>query len=402
VNTPIYSVSELNLQARHLLEDTFGKIRVQGEISNLSCPTSGHWYFSLKDAQAQIRCAMFKNTNYKVNFKPSDGTEVIVLARVSLYPERGDYQLIVEHLESSGDGKLRQAFELLKNKLFQEGLFKLEAKKSIPEFPSRIGIISSSTGAAIHDIISVLGRRYPAAELYIYSCLVQGQTAAGDIARAIKLANSHSLCDVLIVARGGGSLEDLWPFNEEIVARTIYESVLPIVSGIGHETDFSIADLVADYRAPTPSAAAERVSPDQSFLLKQFIDWEKRLYQAITGVLQIHQQKVDYLENRLVSPTQHLKMMGQQLSAIMQRLQWAMEAIFDKNNKRFESLAYALGAINPFATLARGYSISYNAQTHTVVSSIEEIQPQDKLLTRLHHGSILSQVLNIIPHDEGL
>lgn len=396
-HTHLYSVSELNLETRTLLESTFGRIWVKGELSNLSCPASGHWYFTLKDNQAQVKCAMFKGANFKVNFKPSDGLEVCVLAKVSLYPDRGDYQLIVEDLKASGEGKLRQAFELLKNKLSQEGLFSLEAKKPLPEFPRRIGIITSPTGAAIRDIISVLNRRYPAGELYIYPCQVQGQAAAADIVGAIKLANKHNLCEVLILSRGGGSLEDLWPFNEEVVARAIFSSNLAIVSGVGHETDLTIADLVADYRAPTPSAAAETLSPDQSILIKQFINWETRLSQSMLRALQFWSQKVDYLEKRLMSPAQNLNNMRQQLDTVIQRLQWAMHSVLQDRTNQFKQLAYALGTVNPFATLGRGYSITHHQHTNAVISSVKNIQIGDRLATRLQDGWIISEVIQTTP-----
>lgn len=391
--THTYSVSELNLETKNLLESTFGRVRVKGELSNLSCPGSGHWYFTLKDHQAQVKCAMFKGANFKVNFKPTDGLEVFVLAKVSLYPDRGDYQLIVEQLEASGEGKLRQAFELLKNKLSQEGLFSLETKKQLPEFPTQIGIISSPTGAAIRDIISVLSRRYPAAQLYVYPCQVQGQAAAADIVEAIQLANTHHTCEVLILARGGGSLEDLWPFNEESVARAIFSSHLPIVSGVGHETDLTIADFVADYRAPTPSAAAETVSPDQSILTKQFINWETRLYQSIIRCIQFWSQKIDYLEKRLISPEQNLKNKNQQLDSMMQRLQWVIHTILQDKTNQFKQMAYTLGTVNPFATLGRGYSITHDHNTNAVLCSIQKIEPGDHLATRLQDGWVISEVI---------
>lgn len=393
---PIFlSVSELNTQARQLLESTFGLIWVKGEVSNLSCPRSGHWYFSLKDAHAQIRCAMFKGANFKVAFNPADGQEVLVLAKVSVYPDRGDYQLIIERMEASGEGELRQAFDRLKNKLLQEGLFDPKHKKALPTYPRRIGIITSPTGAAIQDIISVLSRRYPSAALSIYPCQVQGQVAALDIVQAIQLANTHAYCEVLILARGGGSLEDLWPFNEEIVARAIYASAIPIVSGIGHEVDFTIADFVADYRAPTPSAAAETISPDQGALIKQFDDWHNRLTRAILQVIQFCSQKVDYLDRRLISPQQSLQNKSSTLALLQQRLQWAIQSQLQKHDHRFKQLAYALGAVNPFATLGRGYSITRDIKSNTLINSIKNIQIGDELATRLQDGWLTSQVTKI-------
>lgn len=391
--THLYSVSELNLETRNLLESTFGMIWIKGEISNLSCPKSGHWYFTLKDAQAQVRCAMFRGANSKVAFTPLDGTEVLLLAKVSLYPDRGDYQLIAEQMEASGEGKLRQAFEALKNKLSLEGLFDLKHKKPLPEFPSQIGVITSPTGAAIRDIISVLKRRYPAAPISIYPCQVQGQAAAAEIVQAIELANKHGLCEVLILSRGGGSLEDLWPFNEEIVARAIFNSHLPIVSGVGHEIDLTIADFVADYRAPTPSAAAETVSPDQSILNKQFLNWNERLTNSFARLLQSWSQKIDYLEKRLISPQQNLKNKYSTLESLTQRLQWAMQSHLQKQTHQFQQLAYALGMVNPFATLGRGYSITRDAKTNTVLYSSQSLKTGDQILTRLQEGWVLSEVI---------
>lgn len=399
--THLYSVSELNSETRHLLESTFGMIWVKGELSNLSCPKSGHWYFTLKDPQAQVRCAMFRGANTKVKFTPLDGSEVLILAKVSLYPDRGDYQLIVEQMEASGEGKLRQAFEALKNKLSQEGLFNPDNKKILPEFPSHIGIITSPTGAAIRDIISVLKRRYPAAPLSIYPCQVQGQAAAAEIVKAIELANTHGVCDVLILSRGGGSLEDLWPFNEEIVARAIFKSELPIVSGVGHETDLTIADFVADYRAPTPSAAAETVSPDQSILNKQFLNWNERLTNSFSRLLQSWSQKIDYLEKRLISPQQSLKNKQNELNTLEQRLQWAIQSQLQKQTHQFERLAYALGMVNPFATLGRGYSITREVKTNTVLTCVQTLNPGDHLMTRLQNGWVISEVIKTetLTHD---
>ena len=256
----IYTVSQLNRETGQLLSRHFLSIRVEGEISNLSTPASGHVYFSLKDANAQVRCAMFKNQRRRGGFKPENGKQVIVTAEVSLYEPRGDYQLIVEHIEEAGDGALRRAFDALKLKLSAEGLFDAANKQSLPALPKAIGVITSPSGAAIRDILTVLQRRFPAIPVIIYPTAVQGTNAQHEIAGAIAIANKSWQCDVLILARGGGSLEDLWAFNEEKVARAIATSSIPIISGIGHETDFTIADFAADLRAPTPSAAAEHAS----------------------------------------------------------------------------------------------------------------------------------------------
>ena len=248
------TVTELNRATSQLLNEHFFSVLVEGEISNLSAPSSGHLYFSLKDSNAQVRCAMFKTQQRKLSFKPENGKQVIVKAQVSLYEPRGDFQLIIEHLEEAGDGALRRAFDLLKVKLSEEGLFSPATKQSIPALPGTIGIITSPSGAAIRDILTVLKRRFTAVPIIVYPVAVQGHNAKHEIAKAIALANEHQLCDVLILGRGGGSLEDLWAFNEELVARAIFASQIPIISAVGHETDITIADFVADLRAATPSA----------------------------------------------------------------------------------------------------------------------------------------------------
>ena len=266
----IFTVSDLNREARELLEGHFPLVWVEGEISNLARPSSGHIYFSLKDEAAQVRCAMFKMRNRLLNFQPENGQQVLARARISLYEARGDFQLIIEHMEETGDGALRRQFELLKHKLFEEGLFDESHKRELPSLPTRLGVITSPSGAAIRDILSVLKRRFPGIPILIYPVPVQGNEAPPAIIDAIKTAGIRKDCDLLILARGGGSLEDLWAFNDESVARAIYHCPIPVVTGIGHEIDFTIADFVADFRAPTPSAAAEYISPDQNEWLENF------------------------------------------------------------------------------------------------------------------------------------
>ena len=266
-NTPqgpaVFTVSQLNRQSKELLETYLHRVQVSGEISNLARPHSGHWYFTLKDQRAQVRCAMFKSRSQYVQFAPKEGDQVLIHASVSLYEARGDYQLIVDKMESAGEGALKMAFEALKARLHQQGYFNPEYKKPLPSHPRHLGIVTSPTGAAVKDIIAVLKRRFPALPISIYPTQVQGEVAAGQIVQAIERANRDALCDVLIVGRGGGSLEDLWPFNEERVAHAIFNSAIPIISAVGHEVDTSISDFVADLRAATPSAAAELVSPDR-------------------------------------------------------------------------------------------------------------------------------------------
>lgn len=318
----ILTVTQLNYSVRHLLEMELSQVWLTGEISNFSQPVSGHWYLTLKDDKAQVRAAMFKMKNIKVNFRPQNGMQVLVRARVTLYEPRGDYQLIIENMQPAGEGLLQQQFEQLKNKLAAQGLFAQEHKKYIPQCVKKVGIITSSTGAALQDILHILQRRDPSLSVVIYPTLVQGKEAAQDIVNMIKLANQRNECDVLIVGRGGGSLEDLWCFNEEEVAYAIYHSNIPIISAVGHETDVTIADFVADLRAPTPSAAAELVSRDQKELQRQLqhqLDkvslafdrcWTAKMahFQQLhlrlnaqhpIKLIEMRQQKFDYMEYRL-------------------------------------------------------------------------------------------------------
>src|SRR5690606_35272474 len=277
----ILSVSQLNRRAKQLLETHLPLLWVEGELSNVSQPSSGHWYFTLKDDQAQVRCAMFRNRNMLVRFKPQQGQQVLVRARVSLYEGRGDYQLIAEHMEEAGTGALQRAFEALKAKLGAEGLFDEARKRPIPTLPRHIGVITSPTGAAIRDVLTVLERRFPSIPVTVIPVAVQGKESAPQIVRALELANRCGLFDVLLLTRGGGSLEDLWSFNEEAVARAVAASQLPVVCAVGHEVDFSIADFVADLRAPTPSAAAELMTPDGEDWLETFIGYEVMLEDAM-------------------------------------------------------------------------------------------------------------------------
>ncbi|MDH3563111.1 MAG: exodeoxyribonuclease VII large subunit, partial [Gammaproteobacteria bacterium] len=316
----IYTVSRLNREAKLLLEGGFPPLWIEGEISNLSRPASGHVYFSLKDAQAQVRCAFFRQHQRLLRLTLKDGLHILARARVSLYEGRGDYQIIIEYLEEAGEGALRLAFDVLKQRLSQEGLFDIAHKKSLPRLPRRLGIITSPSGAVLHDMLTTLRRRFPAIPVLVYPVPVQGAGAAEKIATAIKLAGDQRDCDALILARGGGSLEDLWVFNEEAVARAIHACPIPIVSGIGHETDFTIADMTADARAPTPTAAAEMLSPDQQEWLAQFERLETRLFTSMHGLLRGRNQHVDWLVARLVHPRHRIVLMQQSLKTLGQRL----------------------------------------------------------------------------------
>lgn len=429
----IYSVSELNQEVKYLLEDTYTQIWVEGEISNFVAPGSGHWYFSMKDTTAQVRCAMFKGSQRRLLFTPKDGSHVLIRARASLYPNRGDYQLIAEHMEERGEGKLRREFELLKMKLEAAGLFEEEHKQTLPSHPISIGVITSPTGAAIRDILHVLKRRSACTPVIIYPTLVQGQTAAPAIAKAIETANQRRECDVLIIARGGGSLEDLWPFNEEIVAKAIYKSQIPTITGVGHEVDFTIADFVADVRAPTPSAAAEIVSPDCEELTQQLkrqlaqlnrvmlrklgsqiqqLGWmQKHLLQLhpkrqLTEKMQRldfcelalvqHQMKkinrlqtqVKTLEHRLhrLNPLLRIDSQKNRLQQLYQKGFNSMQQLIQQNQAKLAGLAGQLNALSPLATLQRGYAIaSLNGQ---VLREAKQAKAGDIVLIRLQDGSL--------------
>ena len=381
-----YTVSQLNNAARNLLESEFLHVLVEGEISNFVCPASGHWYFSLKDDKAQIRGAMFRGANRHVRFKPENGLQVQVTAKVSLYAPRGDYQLIIEHIEELGDGALRRAFEKLQQKLAQEGLFSDEFKQPLPELPKTIGVVTSSTGAAVRDIIKVLKRRCPLIPIVIYPSLVQGATAAASIVKQIEIANQRQECDVLIVGRGGGSLEDLWPFNEETDARAIYESSIPIVSAVGHEIDVTIADFVADVRAATPSAAAEIVSPNLEEWRANLVGLNLRLTRELQQILRTHFQTLHYLRKRLRHPGQKLQEQMQHLDYLWQNLAKATQGLVQKKQTQLANTTRALNTVSPLATLERGYSILQKEEA--VITSIKQLKTGDKILATVHDGSI--------------
>lgn len=347
----IFTVSELNRTVRDVLEANFADVWVEGELSNLAMPRSGHMYFSLKDARCQVRCAMFRSRNQRLTFTPADGLQVLVHAQIGLYEERGEYQLIVEQMESAGDGRLRLAFEQLKQRLAAEGLFEQRHKKPIPGLPRQLGVITSPTGAAIRDILSVLKRRFPGLPVIIYPTAVQGEQAADQIVAALARANRRRECDTLILSRGGGSLEDLWPFNEERVARAIFASELPIVVGVGHEIDFTIADLVADLRAPTPSASAELVSPDQSQLFDQFMASEERLKRQMLGLLNFQRQRLNWIGKRLIHPGRRLQNLAQRLDELQARMFGAGRQTLRARGARLAEARARLYGLNPIHTL---------------------------------------------------
>jgi len=432
----VFTVSQLNRQSKELLETYLHRVQVSGEISNLARPNSGHWYFTLKDQRAQVRCAMFKSRSQYVQFVPKEGDQVLIHASVSLYEARGDYQLIVDKMESAGEGALKIAFEALKARLHQQGYFNPEYKKPLPAHPKHIGIVTSQTGAAVKDIISVLKRRFPALPISIYPTQVQGELAAGQIVQAIERANRDAICDVLIVGRGGGSLEDLWPFNEEIVAQSIFNSVIPIISAVGHEVDTSISDFVADLRAPTPSAAAELVSPDrfewlgrfeqlqrqlirsmqnrlnaQRFHLMQVVKRlrhpkdklqenmqrldmaELRLKNAMERRLQLGQQKISNVSTRLQQhkPDKRLALLQQHTSQLKQRLELAIKQQISLLQQKLARQAEVLNAVSPLSTLSRGYAI-ITTQQGVAVTDSKQVNVGDTLNAQLHQGKLTCTV----------
>lgn len=434
----VYTPSRLNREARMMLERGFPALWVEGEISNLSRPSSGHWYFSLKDDQAQLRCAMFRQKNQLIRFAPKDGMHVQIRGRVSLYEARGDYQFLVDHMEEAGEGALRRRFELLKTKLAAEGLFAEERKRTLPKLPRRIGVITSPTGAALRDILHILKRRFCTIPVLIYPVPVQGAAAAPQIARTLRVASARAECDVLILARGGGSLEDLWAFNEEVVARALYDCAIPIVSGVGHETDFTIADLVADVRAPTPSGAAEQVAPDCSEWTRSFTQQSRRLSAALQRRVARQFERVNWLARRLaqVHPGAELRQRAQRLDDLQARLARGMRhsllrqrsglaglaaglrhaspvlrlahakqrvdacdaqytrAIhtrLDQLRSRVEVASGRLNAVSPLATLQRGYAIVTDA-SNRVVTDAARLTNGDLIHARLANGLVRARV----------
>ncbi|MGE6288454.1 Exodeoxyribonuclease 7 large subunit [compost metagenome] len=434
----IFTVTRLNSAVRMILEQDLGLVWLTGELSNLAMPSSGHWYFSLKDISAQVRCAMFKGNNRRVPFRPQDGMQVLVQARVSLYEPRGDYQLIIESMQPAGDGMLALRFEELKRRLGAEGLFDEGRKRPLPREPRAVGLITSATGAALHDMLTVLGRRAPDLPVFIYPTQVQGSAAIGQIVAAIALANRRAEVDVLIVGRGGGSLEDLWCFNEEAVARAIAHSAIPVVSAVGHEVDVTISDFAADLRAPTPSAAAELVAPDRSARAQRLVHLKQRLVQAISRRQTAARHGFALLQKRLdhQDPKRRLEQQSQRLDELSGRLQQllnlrlhqgerrlanlelrlqarspekllaagkrrhqlAQERLHTLMNKRQDLAAHRLAmlsarldGISPLATLGRGYSIT-RTPNGEVIRRAAQVSPGQQLVTTLAEGSLRVRV----------
>jgi exodeoxyribonuclease VII large subunit len=384
----VYSVSEITRGIKALLEDRFSDVWIEGEISNFRPASSGHFYFSLKDEQAQIRAVMFRGSNARLKFRPENGLHVLAYGRLSVYEPRGEYQIILEHLEPKGAGALQLAFEQLKKKLEAEGLFDEARKRPVPFLPSKIGIVTSPTGAVIRDMIHVLTRRFPDIRILLDPVLVQGEAAAGEIAAAVRRLGGRGDLDVLIVARGGGSMEDLWAFNEEVVARAIAECPIPVISAVGHETDFTIADFVADLRAPTPSAAAELAVPVKEDLLEGLEGKRRRLRQAVD-------QKIETLRLHLRQWEAYFRDPGRRLAEILLRLDHLRERLAASAEHRLEMLRERLKGVqkhleslNPLAILERGYAVVTPERSTRPLRRAGEVQDGDRLKIRLYEGDL--------------
>ena len=388
------TVSQLNRQAKTLLESGLARLWVEGEISNLARPASGHLYFSLKDKSAQVRAAFFRQRQRGPTIGLKDGDQVLVYGRVSIYEARGDYQLIVEQLEPAGEGALKRQFEVLKKMLAAEGLFDEDRKQELPRMPERIGVITSPTGATIRDIISVLRRRFPSIPVVIYPAAVQGDAAPPELITALETAIRRDECDVLIIGRGGGSLEDLWAFNDEKLARAIAEAPIPIISAVGHEIDFTIADFVADVRAPTPSGAAELVVPDRDDWLRSINSLAARIARLGQRAIEDRGQTLDWLARRLAqsSPGATLRRSMTRLGNLRQRLRTGAHSSLADNTHRLELAMRGLHAVSPLATLDRGYAIVEDAQSGKVLMSTSDTAPGDDIRARLAHGELIATV----------
>ena len=381
LNRKVMTVTELNRLARNVLEQSFPLFWVSGEISNLTRAASGHWYFSLKDAGAQVRCVMFKGRNAYLDWTPKEGDKVEARATITLYEARGDFQLTVEFLQRAGLGALFEAFEKLKAKLQQEGLFDAAFKNLLPALPKRIGIVTSPDAAALRDVLTTLKRRMPGIPVIIYPTPVQGKGAARLIADAIDQASERAECDVLIICRGGGSMEDLWQFNEEIVARAIVACAIPTISGVGHETDFTICDFVADVRAATPTAAAELVTPSRDGLLNALTQLRQLLTRNMQYLLSQRAQALDYLARGLVSPMQQIAQQKSQLSQMRYILESNFERQLQTKQHNLLRLSQNLHHLNPKAVLTRGYAFAQNQSGHIITDSQQVKKGEEVKLT---------------------
>jgi exodeoxyribonuclease VII large subunit len=440
----VLSVSQLNSQCKKTLEDNFPRVWVEGEISNYIRASSGHWYFTLKDSRSQIRCAMFKFKNSTIRFVPENGMQVTLRAKITLYEPRGDYQLICDYMELSGDGKLLREYELLKQKLNLQGLFDDAHKQPLPEFPKTIGIISSPDGAAVHDILHVLKRRSPSLNVILYPTQVQGNTASNQLRKALSLAQEEALCDVLIISRGGGSLEDLYAFNDEQLANDVYSCSIPIVSAVGHEIDFSICDFVADVRAATPSSAAEMVSQDEQKWLQWLDQLHLRFFQLIKQNIENKKNQLNWLDKQLKHPASKLETLRQKLDELTLRQNRAISSVLTKNKHKLElqitrfsqyqpenqlkqnqeklqaiyhrlhenithQLEYKqeklntnmqkLDILSPLSIMSRGYALVSNEENQKLVKSKSEVKTGEIVKIRFANDHLFAKVIENIKNN---
>jgi exodeoxyribonuclease VII large subunit len=390
--THIITVSQLTAQVKQLLEGAFPDIWVEGEISNLTVPQSGHAYFTLKDDHAQIRAVLFRSSQKFLKFTLQHGMQVICRARLGVYEPRGEYQLIVDYIEPKGVGALQLAFEQLKLRLEKEGLFELAHKKPLPLLPRRIALITSPTGAAIRDMLRVIRRRHPKMHILVYPVPVQGVEAAPSIIEAIRYFNDAESADVLIVGRGGGSLEDLWAFNEEQVARAIFRSVIPVISAVGHETDYTIADFVADLRAPTPSAAAEMVVESEAAFRDGIESIEARLVRSMRQMLDTARASIREYSRLLGDPRRVLEQWNQRVDELVHRITQEVRHLLRRERARLGSTAAGLDHLNPLGVLSRGYSITKTFPAGVIVKAAAEVKAGDRISTKVISGEIVSRV----------
>ncbi|WP_342304345.1 exodeoxyribonuclease VII large subunit [Methanolobus sp. ZRKC5] len=400
----IYTVSQLNEYIKQVLtqDPQLGQVWVRGEISNLTKHSSGHYYFTLKDKGAQISCVSFRMTNRTLKFEPEASMKVLVFGTVDVYTVRGQYQLRVLDMRPDGIGELYKAYEQLRNRLQEEGLFEVVHKKKIPRFPSKVGVVTSPTGAAVHDIIHVLKRRFPV-DILLSPAIVQGDNSAESIVRSLEHLNRTDV-DVIIVGRGGGSLEDLWSFNEEIVARAIFDSAVPIISAVGHETDYTIADFVADVRAPTPSAAAEIAVPEKSDLKTHVLSLTSRMQQATIHFISGNRNQVDYLSSRIDHErfAEILRRDMQRVDELSSRIEFGVKKIIESKVSSLSGVAGRLNAVSPLNTLERGYSIALRNTDHSVVRGIDDVSPDECLDIRVIDGTLECRVTGVKSEERSI
>ncbi len=397
IDEKFFTVSEITREIRTSLEHEFSNIGVLGEISNVRRPSSGHVYLTLKDKNSQLQAVVFRNSANRIKFELKDGMEVISFGSITVYEPRGQYQLIINKMEPKGIGALQLAFQQLKGKLEKEGLFDHAHKKNIPFIPKKIGIVTSPTGAAIKDILNIIDRRFTNVEILIYPVKVQGEGAAQEIAEAVTELNNYSDIDVIITGRGGGSLEDLWAFNEEIVARSIYNSRIPVISAVGHEIDITIADLVADKRALTPSEAGELVVPRKDLLIEKIEKFKARLLQSLTGKLKLSKEKLVRIANSYAmrQPFDRLNRWQQKLDEFAQRLHLNITHALNSEREKLSGIAGKLESLSPLNVLKRGYSITTRLEENRPLRNIKDLSKRDKIKTNLSKGSIISEILSV-------